>query len=445
MTQENLHVIVGLGVTGMSCASYLSRVGLPFAVTDSRQTPPQADVFHKIFPGIPLSLGQLDEDLLSRAAVIVLSPGVSLQESAIAKQISQGKKVIGDIELFARVADKPVIAITGTNAKSTVTTLVGDMLTAAGYKPGVGGNLGVPVLDLLQGDHDVYVLEISSFQLETIHSLQPAVAAILNISPDHLDRHQGFENYVAAKQRIYEKAKIAVSNLDDTLTRPKHIEQQYFFSLIEQGDRVFSLLRAEGRDYLVYNNEKLISTDELPVQGRHFQANALAALAIAHAFGLTNSIMVKALASFQGLPHRCQFIRKLNGISFYNDSKGTNVGATLASISGLGVPNNENIILIAGGVGKGADFAPLLPAVKQYVHHVILLGEAAETLSDVLANAAQISFANNMKDAVETAAKLAKDQDTVLLSPACASFDMFENFEHRGDLFIEAVRSLQGE
>lgn len=443
---SNLHVIVGLGATGFSCARYLKAQGIAIAITDSRTNPPYLADWQKIYPDVPVSLGELDQALISKASTIVLSPGIALQEPAIKAAIAHGIPVIGDVELFARAqaAKAKVIAITGTNAKSTVTTLVAKMTEAARLKTRVGGNLGTPALDLLQGEiPDVYVLELSSFQLETTESLQPSVATVLNVTPDHMDRYATFADYQAAKLRIYHHAQNIIYNADDPLTfcDDKKVRQFAFTLQVPQKEQ-FGLLSVKGQTFLAFGDKPLLAVNELPIRGKHYQANALASLAIGHAFGLSLAPMLQVLREFKGLPHRCEMVRKRAGIAWYNDSKGTNVGATEAAIKGLGPDIKGKLILIAGGVGKNADFTSLVPVIQQYTRHVVLIGEAANDIAAVIAGSVPVSFATSMEEAVQLAALAAKKDDSVLLSPACASFDMFNNYAHRGEVFAEIVTSL---
>lgn len=442
---QDLHVIVGLGVTAVSCARHLTQQNIPIAVTDTRQNPPHLAEFKQAYPNAPVSLGQLDEALLNKATKLIVSPGISVQEPALQRQLARGIPIVGDIELFAQEVTAPVIAITGTNAKSTVTTLVGEMAIAAGLRTQVGGNLGVPALDLLTKPlAELFVLELSSFQLETTYSLAPRVAVVLNVTPDHMDRYATLQDYRLAKQRVYSNCAIAVCNRDDAFTDcgDRYTERKIQFTLQKPRQDEFGLLSKNGETYLAYGHEILMPIRKLPVLGRHYQANALAALAIGHGFGLPMEPMLETLVKFKGLPHRCQLIREHNGVAWYNDSKGTNVGAALAAIEGLGSEIEGKLILIAGGVGKNADFTPLVPAITQYVRATILLGEAAPILAEVLSDRVDISFADSMAEAVALADKFALPGDSVLLSPACASFDMFNNFEHRGEVFTEVVQAL---
>lgn len=442
---KNLHVIVGLGATGLSCAKYLSARGVPVAVTDSRKEPPGLAELKIACPSIQLSLGEIDESLLRSADKIVLSPGVALREEKIAAQIKRGTPVVGDIELFAQAVIAPVIAITGTNAKSTVTTVVGKMAEAAGFRVAVGGNLGVPALDLLTAhqDAEVFVLELSSFQLETTYSLKPAVATVLNISPDHMDRYDDLQAYQEAKRRVYQYCNTAICNRDDPLTDYDGPAEKYYFSLYSPAQQTFGLLQENNAAFLAYENNPILPVTALPVSGRHYQANALASLAIGHAFGLPYAAMTEVLRSFKGLPHRCQFVRERQNVKWYNDSKGTNVGATIAAIDGLGSETQGKLVVIAGGVGKHADFKPLASAIKKYARCVILIGEAAQEIALAIGEAAPVTYANDMQEAIEKAAQAAKPNDSVLLSPACASFDMFQNYAHRGEVFTKLVAALE--
>lgn len=448
MVQQDLHVVVGLGVTGLSCIRYLHQQQIPVAVTDTRSQPPGLEELKTNYPDIEVAVGGLSEALLSKAQTLVLSPGLSLRTPSIAAQIAQGKPVIGDIELFARAVKGPVLSITGSNAKSTVTTLVGLMVKASGLTARVGGNLGVPALDLLlqqpNQPNPIYILELSSFQLETTYSLHSQVAAVLNVTPDHMDRYRDLNEYADTKRRIYQHCQIAVCNRDDPLTEcGYHFKQRrFYFTLQEPVQNEFGLREKNKDTYLAFENENLMPVTELPIRGRHYQANALAALAIGHSVGLPMEKMLAVLREFKGLAHRCQLVCELNGIAWYNDSKGTNVGATLAAIEGLGKEITGKLILIAGGVGKGADFSSLKPAVSQYVRTALLMGEARSILAETFQESCEVIVVADMAEAVQRAAQKAHPGDCVLLSPACASYDMFRHFEHRGEVFMELVRGL---
>jgi UDP-N-acetylmuramoylalanine--D-glutamate ligase len=433
-------VIVGLGRTGLSTARHLAARGHRLVVTDSRADPPGLAELRRLVPQAATALGGFDPAVLEGADQVVVSPGVSLGEPFLRLAASRGLDLVGDIELFAREAGGRVVGITGTNGKSTVTTLVGEFARAAGIAVRVGGNLGEPALDLLEGPPAaMYVLELSSYQLETTHSLQLEAAAVLNVTPDHLDRYAGVAEYAAAKARIFERAATAVVNLDDELVvrMPRPGQRCVGFSLT-RGDADFRLLSRGGEEWLAEGAQALLPRSALRLPGRHNAANALAALAVGSVAGLAREAMTGVLRSFGGLPHRAERVRDWRGVAWIDDSKGTNVGATAAAIAGLDGP----LVLIAGGQGKGQDFTPLGPACKGKVKHAVLIGRDAALLAAALAGSCPVSFADSMEGAVGVAASLSRRGDTVLLSPACASFDMFRDYAHRGAAFAAAVRSL---
>jgi UDP-N-acetylmuramoylalanine--D-glutamate ligase len=445
MPKKKLHVIVGLGTTGLSCAKYLARKKIPFAINDTRPNPPQLTEIKNRFPNVVVSVGKFDDTLLDSADVLVVSPGLPLATHSLTRQVKRGIPVIGDIELFANAVKAPVIAITGTNAKSTVTTLVGLMAGKSGLFPGIGGNLGFPALDLLTKPHPgLFVLELSSFQLETTFSLAPKVATVLNVTEDHMDRYADLAAYQAAKQRIYQNCEVMVFNRDDPRTNSDEVGEHWklAFTLQKPGRNEFGLLHVNGQDHLAFQDKALMPVVDLPILGRHYQANALAALALGYGYGMSMDTMLQTLAEFKGLPHRCQLVREKNGVRWYNDSKGTNVGATLAAIEGLGAVISGKLIMIMGGIGKNADFTPLVPTLKKYVKAVVLIGEAALVLAEIFGKQVEVSFAKDMEEAVIRSNQLSESGDSVLLSPACASMDMFKNFEHRGEVFEQAVQRL---
>lgn len=448
MSQNSRHydaVVVGLGKTGLSCARFLAARGVSFAVTDSRLQPPELASLTRLLPQIPVFTGGFDANLLSRADKLILSPGVAASEPAIRQAVDQGVELLGDIEVFARNARAPVVAVTGSNGKSTVASLTAAMMQRAGVKVLLGGNIGTPALDLLEDDvPDFYVLELSSFQLETVRSLDAAAAAVLNVSPDHLDRYADVETYAAAKRRIYAGTGVMVINLDDdcvrAMRRPSRAVIAYSLSAPEPG--CFGVLNAGGQEWLAFGEETLLPVAALGLSGRHNIANVLAALALGSAVGLPVSAMLEAAKEFTPLPHRCQRLATVAGVNWVDDSKGTNVGAACAAITGLG--GDDNLILIAGGDGKGADFSPLAEAVRGRVHAAVLIGRDAALLGEAIKARTQVVYATDMGAAVATAAGLARPGDTVLLSPACASFDMFRDYRHRGEVFAGAVRDLEG-
>ncbi|MGH8197006.1 MAG: UDP-N-acetylmuramoyl-L-alanine--D-glutamate ligase [Steroidobacteraceae bacterium] len=433
-------VIVGLGRTGVSCARHLAARGHRLVVTDTRETPPGLAELRRLVPEAATALGGFDPALLEGADQIVVSPGVSLAEPFLRKAATLGLDLIGDIELFAREAGGRVIGITGTNGKSTVTTLVGEFAKAAGIEARVGGNLGEPALDLLSGPPAaMYVLELSSYQLETTYSLQLEAGAVLNVTPDHLDRYRDFAEYAAAKARIFERCATAVVNLDDEIVvrMPRPGQRQVGFSL-RRRDADFRLLSRDGDEWLAAGNEPLLPLGALRLPGRHNAANALAALAVGSVAGFPRDAMTAVLSRFDGLAHRTERVRDWRGVAWIDDSKGTNVGATAAAIAGLPGP----LVLIAGGDGKGQDFTRLGAACKGNVKHAVLIGRDAPLIAAALRKSCVVSIADSMGSAVAVAASIARPGDTVLLSPACASFDMFRDYAHRGEAFASAVRAL---
>ncbi len=438
-------LIVGLGKTGLSCARYLSAHGVEVAITDSRDHPPALNELQEAYPDIAVFTGGFNTAAFNRATCLIVSPGISLREPLIAEARLRGTEVVGDIELFARNVDAPVVAITGSNGKSTVTSLLGEMAKAAGLDVRVGGNIGVPALDLLHEPRpDLYVLELSSFQLETTESLNACAAAILNISEDHMDRYADLNDYTAAKAKVYYGTGTLVVNLDDkrvmaTANLTRQGRNLSGFTTSTPKEKQFGICNKDNEDYLCFGAERLIAVSELKIKGQHNIANALAALALGQEANIPLAAMLVALKEFSGLPHRSQWIAEKNGVSWYNDSKATNVGAAIAAINGI---KANRIILIAGGQAKGQDFSPLKEVVKNKVKHLVLLGEDAELLNNKLSDYTEVSFANDLSEAVKKANKIATAGDVVLLSPACASFDMYSGYEQRGDLFIVAVKEV---
>lgn len=444
ITTDKKRIIVGLGSTGLSVARFLAGRGLPFGVADTRQHPPGLDQLKRFAPMADLYLGELDADVLCSAVELVVSPGIALSTPALQQARKAGVKLVGDIELFAREAKAPIIAITGSNAKSTVTTLVGEMARAANIRVAVGGNIGTPALDLLDHNAGLYVLELSSFQLETTERLNAEVATVLNVSEDHMDRYADLAAYHQAKHRIFSGARQVVINRDDLLSRPLVADQlpQWTFGLSRPDFKGFGLIEEDGETCLAFEFQALMPVAELKIRGAHNQANALAALALGHAAGLPFAAMLEALRNFTGLPHRCQWVGKHADVDYYDDSKATNVGAALAAINGFGAALDGKQVLIAGGDGKGADFAPLREPVGRYCRAAVLLGRDASKLGQALGNAVPVIRVDSIEQAVTAAADAAQPGDIVLLSPACASLDMFKNFEERGRLFAEAVGRL---
>lgn len=441
-------LIVGLGKTGLSVARFLARRGERFAVADSRINPPGLEQLRSERPHVELHLGPFDAALFRRHTRLIVSPGVSLQEPALCAARAAGAEIIGDIELFARSVDAPVVGITGSNGKSTVTTLVGAMAEASGLETRVGGNLGTPALELLlesdeAGAPELYVLELSSFQLETVSSLNCRAATVLNLSADHLDRHGGMEEYAALKQRIFQGDGVMVLNADDarvTAMAAPGREVRWFTLDVPASSEAYGVRWVDGRTCLCRGTEDIIAVDELKIAGRHNWANALAALALGDAVALPRAAMLRALREFTGLPHRCQWVAEISGVHWYDDSKGTNVGSTLAALSGM---PGDKVVLIAGGDGKGQDFSPLREALATHARAVVLIGRDAPLIEQAIQGAVPIVHAGrSLEQAVSECARLAQPGDCVLLSPACASFDMFDNYVHRAEVFVAAVRRL---
>ncbi|HEY4873674.1 MAG TPA: UDP-N-acetylmuramoyl-L-alanine--D-glutamate ligase [Steroidobacteraceae bacterium] len=452
-------VIVGLGRTGFSCARYLRKRGWRVAVTDTRAEPPELKRLLALDADIEVRLGGLDARLLEGALCVVVSPGVSLAEPFFAEARRRGLEIVGDIELFARAADAPVVGITGTNGKSTVTTLLGRMARRAALRVRVGGNLGEPALDLLDADDplvraasrdqdanvstgsaELYVLELSSFQLETTDSLDLVAAAVLNVSADHLDRYASLEAYAAAKARIFARCDTAVINLDDPLVvrMPRPGQRTLSFSLRATIGADYALAAEADEWWLTRRGERLLRVTDMKLGGGHNAANALAALALGEALDLPLAAMVAELKSFAGLPHRSQWVAEVRGVTYINDSKGTNVGATLAAVGGMSTP----VVLIAGGEGKNQDFAPMGTALRGKLRHAVLIGRAAIEIEQALRGVCTVERCATLEEAVRAAAAAAQPRDVVLLSPACASLDMFSDYAQRGAIFVQAVQEL---
>ncbi len=438
-TSHNI-LIVGLGLTGVSVARYLSANNRSFWLADTNPKAEYLEAFKNNYPEARVLIGELDASEWDSITQIVISPGVPRSHPAIVAAIDSGIPVVGDVELFLGEVKAPIVAITGSNGKTTVTTIVGEMAAQSGLKVRVGGNIGIPCLDLLGEDVELYVIELSSFQLESVSDLNADVAVVLNLSPDHMDRYHNFQEYHFAKQRIYFGAKKIVSNRDDLLTQPVMSKTTSLtqFGLAEPDLRDFGLRDVDGEPYICHGLKSILPVAMLKLKGTHNQLNALASLAIGHAVGLSQDAMVATLTNFSGLDHRCQWIAKLNHVEYYNDSKATNIGATLAALRGL----NEGIILIAGGDGKGTDFSNFGESLPANVKAVIVIGVDGPQISDSCQGYVPTSSADGMDGAVKKAAELACAGDIVLLSPACASFDMFQNYQDRGAQFIKAVEAL---
>ena len=433
-------LVVGLGKTGLSVVRYLHALGEAVIVVDSRDIPPGLNVLKSEYSDVELHTGAFDVSLFTNAHRIIVSPGVALAEPELVAARKNNIEIIGDIDLFAHEVKAPVVGITGSNGKSTVTTLLAMMASQSGLKTVASGNIGLPVLDSLSDEIGLYVLELSSFQLETLQSLPMKAAVVLNISADHLDRYKDLAAYAVSKQIIYENADVLVVNKDDALASQTNYpaRKRLCFTSGVPADNEFGLCDIDPVS-LCFGQQKLIAVDDLKIKGRHNLQNALAALALGYAIGLPIEDMIVALKQFKGLPHRAQFVAQIDGVNWINDSKATNVGATIAAL--LGLPNKH--VLIAGGIAKGADFAELTDIVRQKCRAVILLGKDAEKIQSVMPAEVTVKRVNDMQSAVIAAQALAQQGDNVLLAPACASFDMFENFEQRGDVFMQLVEALK--
>jgi UDP-N-acetylmuramoylalanine--D-glutamate ligase len=434
-------VVAGLGKTGHSVIRHLLAHGWQVTATDTRKSPPGIDELKALAPGLRIALGGLDVGLLTDVDYVVASPGLPQSDPFFIAARSLRVPVIGDIELFARSGAHRVAGITGTNGKSTVTSLVALMGQRAGLSTRAGGNLAPPALDLLEGGAaDLYVLELSSYQLETTFSLQLATATVLNVTPDHLDRYVDEGSYAAAKARIFERCETAVVNADDAqvLAMARPGQRTASFSLRADSGADYVLRAQDGREWLCAGEEKLAAMDELRIVGHHNAANALAALAMGDALGLPRAAMLDALREFPGLPHRAAWVADVRGVRYVNDSKGTNVGATLAAVAGFAGP----LLLILGGDGKNQDFTPLAAAFSGKVRRALLIGRDAQLIGKALTGVCAMEHCESLEAAVVAAARAALPGDTVLLSPACASLDMFRDYAHRGDVFVDAVRRL---
>ncbi len=447
-------LVVGLGKTGLSVVRYLRTLGEAVIVVDSRDVPPGLNVLKNEYSDVECHTGKFDTALFVNAHRIVLSPGVSLAEPVLVEARKNNIEIIGDIDLFAHEVMAPVVGITGSNGKSTVTTLLALMATQAGKNAVASGNIGTPVLDSLADNVDLYVLELSSFQLETLQYLPKKAAVVLNISADHLDRYENLSAYAMSKQVIYENADVLVLNKDDALASGYGASRyaasrvsvstgkQISFTLNKPEENEFGICEAENKKpALCFGKKPLIAADQLKIKGSHNLQNALAALALGYAIGLPLDNMLNTLKEFKGLPHRTQFVAEINGVNWINDSKATNVGAAVAALVGL--PGKH--VLIAGGEAKGADFSELADVVKQHCRAVVLMGKDAARIKSVIPDTIPVKSVNDMQAAVLAAQSLAQAGDSVLLAPACASFDMFDNFEHRGNVFIQSVERLLSE
>ena len=451
---KGMTLVVGLGISGRAICRHLSRQGVPYMVADTRAVPPGVDDFHAAHPGVEIHCGPLTSLDLSEVEEVVLSPGVDPRTPGLAELAGRVREatgdplVVGEIALFVRACRAPIAAITGSNAKSTVTTLLGEMAREAGRRVAVGGNLGTPALDLLDDEPnaDCYVLELSSFQLETTPRLGAETAAFLNLSEDHLDRHGDMVGYRAAKLGIFRGARHGVINADDAMTRPlERLPAQDSFTTRAPQDGEWGIVIHDGGDWLMHGDTPLMPVRELRLAGRHNHANALAALAMGHRLEFPMEAMCRVLRRFSGLPHRGEVIAEVDGVRWINDSKGTNVGAALAAIAGLGPTLDGQLILLAGGMGKGADFRPLAEPLARYGREAILFGLDAERLERALKGGVRMTLVEDLETAMARAQAIAEPGDCVLLSPACASLDQFANYQERGEVFRRWVCRLASE
>jgi len=433
-------LVAGLGATGLSVARYLRRADIDAMFFDSREQPPGLKELDEVWPDAEVLLGNVK--LPAGVERIIASPGISDSHPLLATARRKRVDVVSDIEVFARAAKAPFVAVTGSNGKSTVTTLIYHMCRAGGREVLAGGNLGEPALDLLdQPTPQLYVLELSSFQLHRTQNLPATVAVLLNVSPDHLDWHTDEAEYRESKYRVYREAKAAVINRADAeaAKRTRHCQRVTSFGLDEPAENQFGLRSEDGETYLARGDSLLIAVSDLAMYGVHNQLNALAALAAGELIGLDMFDMLQVLTEFSGLPHRMQFVARIGAVDYINDSKATNVGAAVASVGSI----DGMLVLIAGGDGKGGDFRDLADALDGKLRGAVLIGMDAEKIADALDTVVPVHFAETMSEAVRTAASCAEADDTVLLAPACASLDQFKNYMARGDAFCEAVRALK--
>jgi UDP-N-acetylmuramoylalanine--D-glutamate ligase len=433
-------LVLGLGATGLSVARFLKHVGRDAVFLDSREEPPGLQELDELWPEAERELGEAA--LPENVARVIVSPGIADNDALVEAARDAGLEVISDVELFAREAKAPFIGVTGSNGKSTVTTLLYHMCRAAGHSALAGGNLGEPALDLLaEEDPDFYVLELSSFQLQRTKSLPAKVAVLLNITPDHLDWHASEEEYREAKYSIFRDAESAVINREDSeaAERTRHIDRVISFGLDAPEEGHYGIRREDDEVFLARGDDVLLAVSELALFGLHNQANALAALAAGELLELDPQAMLQVLCEFPGLPHRMQFVRRVSAVNYVNDSKATNVAAAVASIRSV----DGMLVLIAGGEGKGGDFSALAEPLEKRLRAAVLIGRDAEAIESALDTIMPTYFARDMEDAVQQAAAFAESDDTVLLAPACASFDQFENYAARGEAFCRAVEALR--
>lgn len=443
---DRVRAVVGLGATGLSCVRFLASKGIEFYVVDSRDNPPGLEQAKEYCPEARIFAGDLNILETLGVTELFVSPGIPLSTPVLSRLAEQGVAMRGDIDLFCDYVDAPFVAITGSNAKSTVTTLVALLLQACGKNAKAGGNLGLPALDLLEANTDFYVLELSSFQLETTPALKADLACLLNVSEDHMDRYKDLYEYQRVKQRVYRGCKAAVCNKQDILTAPLLPEgvPVRAFTTKSPDLKEFGLLKDGEGAWLCRGVERLYHTSDIALKGAHNYANILASLAMLELLGVDvkSAGVAQVLKTFCGLPHRCQTVRVHDKVTYVNDSKGTNVGATLAALQGLGTSHRKNILLIAGGEGKGADFKALAKPMTDFVRVVYLFGKDAARIADVVPKGTEVKLFESLDQIVSSVDQDSQEGDIVLFSPACASLDMYKNYEARGDHFAQLVNAL---
>ncbi len=447
--QDPASVIVGLGDTGFSCARYFIRRGVDFRVVDTRLRPPRLADLERLKPDVEIELGAFRAERLIGARELVVSPGVDLRVPALAAAVDAGVPVTGDIDIFSRAARGPIVAVTGSNGKSTVIAMLARILDEADIDYGLGGNFdgsrSCPALDLLEEERDWYLLELSSFQLETTRRLNAEIALLLNLGADHLDRYAGLDDYARAKRRIFRGCRRIVLNRDEPFSRPADsvAAPAISYGLDAPASGQVGLLAHEGEPWLALGAQRWLPASALRAPGAHNISNALAAMALALVAGAEKAAIVAGLGAFAGLPHRCQWVANIAGVDYFNDSKATNADAAAAAVRNLAAARDGRILLLAGGVAKDADFASLAPAARESARAAILFGRDAERIAAVLQPEIPLRFAADLAEAVDLARAGALPGDAVLLSPACASFDMFDNFRHRGESFMRCVERLR--
>lgn len=430
-----MKLVLGLGDTGLSIAQFLSKQQVGYRLADSRLQPPLLSNYLAQFPNLKPVLGDWSQDLLEDIDEVFISPGIAQTQVIVVWARKKNIPVTSDIELFSRYAKAPIIGITGSNGKSTVTQLLGEMIVNAGKKVAVGGNIGKPALDCLDDKIEYYVLELSSYQLDYTQNLDLLTGVVLNITPDHLDRYDSFENYVDSKLSLYQYCQYMVVNIDEPLI-PKKKSAKHFGVDMPKQDDDFGTVTCHGSCYFLKGDDVLMYVGDMKLIGEHNISNALAALALGDLIGLSVDLMVESIKGFKGLEHRLEWVAKKQGVDYYNDSKATNVVSTIKALNAL-IDRHENIVLIAGGIAKKEDYTPLLDLIDKDVAGVVLIGQSAKTLGESIKKSS-VSYADSMEEAVSLAGDMVND-GVVLLSPACASFDLFDNFEARGDAFKQAV------